>query len=198
MRGMGELVLIRHGETEWSRSGRYAGRTDIPLTAEGVAAARALAPALARRAPIAAFTSPLSRAARTAELVGLIGAAPDPDLAKWDYGGHEGLTATQIRSTTPGWSLWRDGVVPGDTDHPGEDLRHVAARTDAVLTRVRPLLAHGDVALVSHGHLLRVLTARWLDLDPSLGQLFGHLPPGTFSVLGTEDEQPVVSSWNSR
>lgn len=111
---MGELILIRHGETEWSRSGQHAYRTDIPLTDAGVAAARALTPVLARRHLVAAFSSPLRRAMQTAELVGLTDVKPDPDLLEWDYGGYEGLTAEQIRETRPGWELWRDGVVPGD------------------------------------------------------------------------------------
>jgi broad specificity phosphatase PhoE len=196
MQAMGELILIRHGETEWSRSGQHAGRTDIPLTAAGVAAAKALAPALARRHLAAAFSSPLSRAMRTAELVGLTGIKPDPDLMEWDYGDYEGMTAAQIRETRPGWCLWRDGVIPGGAGHPGETLQQVAARTDAVLGRVRPLLNDGDVALVAHGHLQRALTARWLGLDPSAGRLFRHPDPGTLSALGTEHEQTVISAWN--
>jgi broad specificity phosphatase PhoE len=193
---MGELILIRHGETEWSRCGRHAGRTDIPLTDAGVTAARTLAPALAGLLLVAAFTSPLSRATQTAQLVGLTGVTSDPNLAEWDYGGYEGMTREEIRMAKPDWSLWRDGVAPGDADHPGEHLQQVAARADTVLDRVRPLLKRGDVVLVSHGHLLRVLTARWLDLDPSAGRLFRHPAPGTFSALGTEHEQAVLSCWN--
>ena len=168
MQGMGELILIRHGETEWSRSGQHAGRTDIPLTDVGVAAGRALAPALARRHLVAAFCSPLSRARRTAELAGLTGVKPHPDLLEWDYGSYEGMTEAQIWETRPGWNLWRDGVIPGAA-YPGETLQQVAARTDAMLDWIRPLLNDGDVALVAHGHLQRVLTARWLGLDPSDG-----------------------------
>lgn len=193
---MGELILIRHGETAWSRSGQHTGRTDLPMTDAGVAAARALAPALARRRLVAAFSSPLSRAMRTAALAGLADVKPDPDLLEWDYGGYEGMTEAQIQKVRPGWHLWRDGVAPGDADHPGEQLQQVARRTDAVLDRVRPLLSDGDVALVAHGHLQRVLTARWLGLDPSAGQLFGHPHPGTLSILGTEHDQPVISAWN--
>jgi len=196
MPGMGELIPVRHGETEWSRSGRHAGRTDLPLTGTGTTMATALAAPLARRDLVAAFSSPLGRALQTAELAGLTGAVPDPDLTEWDYGGYEGLTAGQIRRLRPGWDLWRDGVVPGDADHPGETLEQVALRADAVLARVRPLLRRGDVALVAHGHLQRVLTARWLGLDPSAARLFGHPHPGTLSTLGTEDEQAVVSAWN--
>ncbi|MFB6945432.1 histidine phosphatase family protein [Streptomyces sp. NPDC060286] len=193
---MGELILIRHGQTEWSLSGQHAGRTDVPLTEAGEAAAKSLAPRLAQRHLVAAFSSPLSRAMRTAELAGLTGVQPDPDLMEWDYGGYEGLTAAQIQETTPGWDLWRDGVIPGDAAHPGEELQQVAARTDAVLDRIRPLLADGDVAIVAHGHLARVLTVRWLGLDASAGRLLGHPHPGTLSFLATEDEQPFIAAWN--
>ncbi len=195
MMGMGELILLRHGETEWSASGRHTGRTDIPLTPRGEAAAAALAPVLARRQIHAAFTSPAGRAVRTAELAGLQDAKPDPDLWEWDYGGYEGRTTTQIQADRPGWYLWRDGVIPGDADHPGETVEQVGARTDAVLARVRPLLAGGDVALVAHGHVLRVLTARWLQLDADDGRLF-RLDTGTYSTLGTEHDYPVISTWN--
>lgn len=194
--GVGELILIRHGETEWSRSGQHAGLTDIPLTDAGVAAGKALAAALPRYHLVAAFTSPLNRALRTAELAGLVGVEPDLDLLEWDYGAYEGMTEAQITETRPGWNLWRDGVMSGDADHPGETLKQVAARTDAVLRRVRPLLNDGDVALVAHGHLQRVLSARWLGLDPSAARLLRHPDPGTLSALGTEHEQPVISLWN--
>jgi probable phosphoglycerate mutase len=192
---MGELILLRHGETEWSASGRHTGRTDIPLTARGEAAAAALAPVLARRQIREAFTSPAQRAVRTAELAGLRDAKPDPDLWEWDYGGYEGRTTQQIQAERPGWYLWRDGVVPGDAAHPGETVAQVGARVDAVLSRVRPLLSGGDVALVAHGHVLRVLTARWLELEPDDGRLF-RLDTGTRSTLGTEHDYPVISSWN--
>ncbi|MFB7321346.1 histidine phosphatase family protein [Streptomyces sp. NPDC056190] len=192
---MGELIVIRHGQTEWSLSGRHAGRTDIPLTDAGEASAKALAPRLARRHLVAVFSSPLSRAVRTAELAGLAGVRPDPDLMEWDYGGYEGLTAAQIQEMRPGWDLWRDGVIPGD-DHPGEQLQQVAARTDVVLDRMRPLLDEGDVAVVAHGHLARVLTVRWLGLDASAGRLLGHPYPGTLSFLAVEDGQPFIAAWN--
>ncbi|SEL14072.1 histidine phosphatase family protein [Streptacidiphilus jiangxiensis] len=193
---MGEIIVIRHGQTEWSLSGRHAGRTDVALTEAGEAAAAGLAPRLADRRLVAVFSSPLGRAMRTAELAGLTTAVPDPDLLEWDYGGYEGLTADQIRSSRPGWDLWRDGVVPGDADHPGEDLAQVAARADAVLDRIRPLLGQGDVAVVAHGHLARVLTVRWLGLAPSASRLLGHPHPGTLAFLAVEDGQPVVSAWN--
>jgi probable phosphoglycerate mutase len=192
---MGDLILLRHGETEWSRAGRHTGRTDVPLTARGEAAAAALAPLLAKRRIRAAFTSPATRAVRTAELAGLSAAAQDPDLWEWDYGGYEGRTTAEIQAERPGWYLWRDGVIPGDQAHPGETVEQVGARTDAVLARVRPLLAQGDVALVAHGHVLRVLTARWLGLPPAGGRLF-RLDTGTLCVLGTEHGQPVILTWN--
>jgi len=192
---MGDLILIRHGETEWSATGRHTGRTDVALTDRGEAAAAALAPALARLGIRAAFTSPAKRATRTAELAGLADARPDPDLQEWDYGGYEGLTTDQIRSQRPGWYLWRDGVIPGEGGHPGETIEQVGERVDAVLARVTPLLPAGDVVLVAHGHSLRVLTARWLRLDPAGGRLF-CLDTGTLSTLGHEHGQPVVLALN--
>jgi len=198
---MGELILLRHGETEWSRSGRHTGRTDIPLTRRGEEAAAALAPVLARRTIGAVFTSPAGRAVRTAELAGLTRpdvlyrVKTDPDLWEWDYGGYEGLTTPQIQRDRPGWYLWRDGVIPGDAEHPGETAQQVADRVDAALARVTPLLPAGDVVLVAHGHCLRILTARWLGLDAADGRLF-RLDTGTLSSLGTEHDMPVISSWN--
>ena len=192
---MGDLILLRHGVTEWSKSGRHTGRTDIPLTFDGEAAAVALAPILARREIVAAFSSPAQRAAWTAELAGLTDVKQDPDLWEWDYGGYEGLTTPQIREHRPGWYLWRDGVIPGNAEHPGESAQQVGERVDRVLARVHPLLADGDVALVAHGHVLRVLTARWLRLEPSDGRLF-RLDTGTVSTLGHERGEPVILSWN--
>lgn len=192
---MGQLILLRHGETEWSKSGQHTGRTDIPLTAAGEATAGVLASALAGYHVVAAFTSPASRAWRTAELAGLAYAKVDPDLQEWDYGGYEGRTSEQIRQDRPKWLLWRDGVIPGDAQHPGETVQQVGTRADAVLGRVRPLLTDGDVALASHGHLLRVLTARWLQLSPDYGRCF-RLDTGAISTLGTEHGQPVINSWN--
>jgi broad specificity phosphatase PhoE len=192
---VGELLLIRHGETEWSRSGQHTGRTDVPLTEAGIAAAMALADLISRRRVVASFASPASRATRTAELLGLPSVRVDPDLWEWDYGGYEGQTTDQIRAELPGWYLWRDGVIPGDAAHPGETVEQVAARADAVIGRTRPMLADGDVALVAHGHLLRVLTARWLGLEGAAGRLF-RLDTGTLSTLGTEHGEPVITSWN--
>jgi probable phosphoglycerate mutase len=192
---MGDLILLRHGETEWSLAGKHTGRTDIPLTPRGQAAAAALAPLLARRHIVAAFTSPAQRAVRTAALAGLADAKPDPDLWEWDYGGYEGLTTPQIQQTRPGWYLWRDGVIPGDAGHPGETIKQVAHRVGRLLARVVPMLADGDVALVAHGHVLRVLTACYLLLPPAGGRLF-KLDTGTVSTLGTEHAVHVISSWN--
>jgi broad specificity phosphatase PhoE len=207
---MGDLILLRHGQTEWSAAERHTGRTDIPLTAKGEADAEALAPLVARLAadsPVAAvFTSPARRATATAELAGLGapgapgaagGPAPkqDPDLWEWDYGGYEGITTAEIQRQRPGWSLWRDGIVPGDAGHPGETVESVGERVDRVLKRAAPLLSDGDVVLVAHGHVLRVLTARWLGLHPAEGRLF-RLDTGTISSLGTEHDQAVIQSWN--
>jgi broad specificity phosphatase PhoE len=207
---VGELILVRHGQTEWSLAGKHTGRTDIPLTSKGMTDAAALAPMLARRAaqsPLAAvFTSPAQRAVWTAELAGLGGPnsprsiggpAPkqDPDLWEWDYGGYEGITTAQIQAGRPGWYLWRDGVIGGDADHPGETVAQVGERTDQALERAAAFLPEGDVALVAHGHVLRVLTARWLGLPPADGRLF-RLDTGTVSALGIEHEVPVVLSWN--
>ncbi|HXZ71381.1 MAG TPA: histidine phosphatase family protein [Streptosporangiaceae bacterium] len=187
--------MLRHGETEWSRAGRHTGRTDVPLTPAGEAAAAALAPVLARHEICAVCTSPLQRAARTAALAGLSDVKQDPDLREWDYGGYEGMTTSQIRGQRPGWYLWRDGVIPGGAGYPGETVEQVGARADAVLSRATPLLADGDVVLVSHGHFLRVLTARWLGLGPAGGRLF-RLGTGTLCTLGTEHGEPVITSWN--
>jgi broad specificity phosphatase PhoE len=192
---MGELILLRHGETEWSVAGQHTGRTDIPLTPHGEAAAKALEPLLSRRDIVAVFTSPARRAVTTAAFAGLSNAQPEPDLWEWDYGGYEGLTTPQIQETRPGWYLWRDGVIPGNAAHPGETIEQVAQRTERVLARATPLLAGGNVALVAHGHVLRVLTACYLRQPPAEGRLF-RLDTGTVSTLGTEHTEPVITSWN--
>lgn len=202
---MGDLVLLRHGQTEWSLAGKHTGRTDIPLTAHGETSAASLAPLLAKRQFAAVFTSPASRAVKTGVLAGLDGAGPggtgrvpvkqDPDLWEWDYGGYEGMTTAQIQEQRPGWYLWRDGVVPGDARHPGESVESVGARADRVLARAAAFLRDGDVALVAHGHVLRVLTARWLALPAAGGRLF-RLDTGTVGTLGTEHAEPVILTWN--
>ena len=145
---------------------------------------------------MAVFTSPARRAVTTAALAGLENAQPSPDLWEWDYGGYEGLTTAQIQKNRPGWYLWRDGVIRGDAAHPGETIEHVAHRVGRMLARVAPLLAGGDVALVAHGHVLRVLTACYLRIPPADGRLF-RLDTGTVSALGTEHGEPVIASWNA-
>jgi probable phosphoglycerate mutase len=186
---MGELILVRHGETEWARDGRHTGRTDVPLTPRGEEQARALAPLLAERKIAMVLVSPAERARRTAELAGLTELETDERLWEWDYGAYEGRTTVEIRQERPGWWLWRDGVVGGET------VEQVGKRVDGALERVRPYLNEGDVVLVAHGHVLRVLTARWLGLPPKDGRLF-KLSTGTLSALGTEHGEPVISFWN--
>ncbi|HEX2312363.1 MAG TPA: histidine phosphatase family protein [Thermomonospora sp.] len=192
---MGEIIVLRHGETEWSRARRHTGRTDLPLTERGEEQARSLAPLVKSRPVVRAVSSPALRARRTAELAGLAVDEYDPDLWEWDYGGYEGITSAAIREERPGWYLWADGVIPGDAEHPGETVERVGERCDAVLGRIRPWLEEGDVAVVAHGHVLRILTARWLGLEPSAGRLFA-LDTGTVSTLGTEHGRPVIASWN--
>ncbi|MFG1874091.1 histidine phosphatase family protein [Sphaerisporangium sp. NPDC049003] len=191
---MDELILLRHGETEWSRDGRHTGRTDLPLTPKGEEQARALAPALKDERFSLVLVSPALRARRTAELAGLTGYELDANLWEWDYGGYEGITTADIRKRRPGWYLWRDGVIPGDAEHPGESIEQVAERADKVIARV--LQAEGTVVLVSHGHFLRVLTARWLALPPRDGRFF-TLDTGTISVLGFEHEEHAIARWNA-
>ncbi len=191
---VGEIVVVRHGQTEWSLSGQHTGVTDLPLLPEGEQQARALRGPLAGRSFVAVRVSPRERARRTAELAGLSTDTVDPDLVEVDYGRWEGRTTPDISAELGRtWSLWTDGTEPGDT--PGETLAQVAARCDRVLDRVRPRLADGDVALVAHGHVLRILTARWLGLDPAAGALFA-LHAGSFGALGHEHDRPVLSGWN--
>src|SRR5690606_20531402 len=167
----------------WSRTGRHTGRTDVTLTPVGEEQARALGPWFAAHPLAHVLVSPAARAQRTAELAGLDSVATEPELWEWDYGGYEGRTSAEIRHERPGWYLWTDGVIPGDSDHPGESIEQVGARVDAVLARIRDLLDDGDVGVVAHGHVLRVLTARWLGLEPEAGRLF-RLDTGTVSRLG--------------
>ncbi|TSB18189.1 histidine phosphatase family protein [Streptomyces benahoarensis] len=196
---MSELLLVRHGETEWSRDGRHTSWTDLPLTAEGEEQARALRPLLAHRRIASVRVSPMARARRTAELAGLDGARTDDGLREWDYGGYEGISTPDIQRERPEWFLFTDGTVPGPDGHPGESPEEVGARADAVLARVLPLLAadDGDVALVAHAHFLRVLTARRLGLPPSAGALF-TFGTGAVGILGTEHGRPAVVAWNAR
>lgn len=197
---MGDLLLVRHGETEWSRSGRHTGLTDVPLTEHGRQEARGLAPLIRSHRIGACFVSPLQRARETAELIGLSGAVRvDADLLEWDYGGYEGITTVDIQRERPGWFLFTDGVTPGPPKHPGESVEQVGARADRMLGKVDAALANteGAVVLVSHGHFLRVLTARRLGLPPQDGALF-QLATGALGRLGTEHGRPVVAGWNVR
>ncbi|GAA4582619.1 histidine phosphatase family protein [Planotetraspora phitsanulokensis] len=189
-----EVILLRHGETEWSRAGRHTGRTDLPLTERGEDQARALAKVIKGRQFALTLVSPAQRARRTAELAGAASYDVDPDLWEWDYGGYEGITTPQIRESRPGWYLWRDGIIPGDAEHPGETVGHVGDRADRVIAHVRP--AEGDVLIVAHGHFLRVLAARWLGLPADEGRHL-RLDTGTYSVLGYEHEEPVLMRWNA-
>ncbi|WP_430790912.1 histidine phosphatase family protein [Actinoplanes sp. G11-F43] len=188
---MAEIVLIRHGQTEWSANGRHTSYTNLPLTLEGERQARAIGARIAGREFAAVLTSPRQRARHTAELAGLTVTEVTEDLAEWDYGDYEGITTREIRAERPGWSLWTDGC-PG-----GESPEQAGARLDRVLSRARTLLSGGDVALVGHGHCLRVAGARWIGLPPSAGGLL-RLDTATLSVLGFEhDIDPVLSTWNA-
>jgi broad specificity phosphatase PhoE len=183
-----EVVLVRHAETEWSLSGKHTGRTDVPLTDAGREHARRLAPRLAGREFAAVLTSPMSRARETCELAGLGDQAQvRDDLMEWDYGEYEGVTTVEIRKTRPDWYLWRDGC-PG-----GEVAADVGARVDRVIAEVCGL--DGDAALFAHGHVLRVLGARWVGLPPQDGGRFA-LSTGTLSALGYERDTPVFWRWN--
>lgn len=190
----GRLVLVRHGQTEWSRDGRHTGRTDVPLTDAGEQDARSLAPRLRTFDFALVLCSPLERARRTAELAGL-GPTPDDDLLEWDYGGYEGLTTPEIRERLgdPTWTVFADGVVAGST--PGETVEEVAARASRVLVRVQEPLTRGDVALVAHGHLLRILAATYLHQDARFGASL-LLEAGALCVLDTEHGVPGIRSWN--
>jgi probable phosphoglycerate mutase len=183
-----EVVLVRHGETEWSRTGRHTGRTDVPLTEQGRRDAEAVGVTLRGRRFALVLTSPLARAAETCRLAGLADLAERRDeLMEWDYGAYEGRKTAEIRKERPGWTLWRDGVPDGET------VAQVTARADSVIAELRS--ARGDAAVFGHGHLLRVLAARWLGLDPAAGALFA-LDPATISILGYERETPVLRGWN--
>jgi broad specificity phosphatase PhoE len=196
---MGDVILVRHGQTEWSRDGRHTSWTDLPLTAAGEQQALALAPLLAERDIALTLCSPMARARDTAKLVGLEQVRIEPDLHEWDYGGYEGITTADIHRTRPGWNLWSDGVAPGPEGHPGETPEQVGARADRVLAEVRETLdATGrDVVLIAHAHVLRVLTARYLGLPPAAGAMF-MLATSTMSRLSSEHGIPALASWNER
>lgn len=184
-----QVVLVRHGETEWSATGRHTGRTDVPLTDEGRRQAKALGRCLEGWTFALVMASPLQRATETCRLAGL-GAAMHvrDDLREWDYGEYEGRTTADIRAGRPGWTLWMDGV-PG-----GESAEQVGRRADRVIAETRA--TPGDVALFGHGHILRVLAARWLDLPPDRGRGFA-LDTATISLLGFERETSVIAGWNT-
>ena len=182
------VVLVRHGETEWSRDGRHTGRTDIALTAQGRRQAEALAAPLHAWQFALVLTSPLQRALETCRLAGYgTNAQVRPDLMEWDYGRYEGRTSREIVAQNPGWSLWRDGAPDGET--PAE----VGHRVDPVIREVRQTA--GDVLVFAHGHVLRVLTARWLGEHPEGGRHYA-LQTATLSVLSHEHDDPVILRWN--
>jgi broad specificity phosphatase PhoE len=183
-----EVVLVRHGETEWTRTRQHTGRTDLPLTEEGREQARLVGEALQGRTFGLVLTSPLRRARETGELAGFGEAARARDeLAEWDYGEYEARTTAEIRAERPDWSLWRDGV-PG-----GESPSDVGRRADRVIEEIRT--AGVDTLVVGHGHQLRVLAARWLGLEPADGRLF-VLGTATISILGYERETAALLRWN--
>ena len=184
-----KVYLLRHGETEWSLNGRHTGVTDVPLTENGRMIARLLQPILGKEKFALVLTSPLQRARETCELAGLAPLAKiDRDLMEWNYGGYEGLTTEQIRQTKPDWSVFRDGC-PG-----GESPLQIGARADRVVAKVRA--ADGNVALFAHGHILRVIAARWINLSASHGEHF-LLDTATLNVLGYYREAPAFKIWNA-
>jgi probable phosphoglycerate mutase len=184
-----KVYFLRHGETGWSLNGKHTGVTDIPLTENGRMAARLLQPILARETFALVLTSPLRRARDTCELAGLGQRANvEIDLIEWNYGEYEGLTTEQIRVARPGWSVFRDGCPAGETPD------QVGSRADRVLRKVRA--AEGNVALFAHGHILRVLAARWINLSASYGEHF-LLDTATLNVLGYYRESPAFKIWNA-
>jgi len=187
---MGEIVLMRHGETEWSATRRHTSYTDLDLLDAGVEQAKALAAAVAGRTFVAVVSSPRRRALRTAELAGLTPTEVTEDLAEWNYGEYEGVTTADIHRHSPQWSLWTDGA-PG-----GEMPDEIGRRVDAVLDRVAPLLDGGDVAFIAHGHSLRVVGARWVGLPAAGGGLL-RLDTATISVLGFEHGRRAIRRWNA-
>jgi probable phosphoglycerate mutase len=183
-----EVWLVRHAETEWSRTGRHTGRTDIPLTDIGRDVAWGpLRARLDGHAFALVLCSPLTRARDTARLAGLECSGLRDDLLEWDYGEYEGITTPEIREQRPSWYLWRDGA-PG-----GESPDDVAARCDRVIAEARAV--DGDVALVAHGHILRALSARWVEEPVAFGGRL-HLGTGSISVLGYEREVACIKLWN--
>jgi probable phosphoglycerate mutase len=185
---MTQLWLIRHGETAWSLSGQHTGRTDVPLTPHGVEQARLLAGRLANKQFSLVLTSPLQRARETCRLAGqLRDARVEEDLMEWDYGAYEGRTAAQIQMEVPGWTIWKQPPPLGETPE------QVGARADRVIARASS--AAGDVALFGHGHILRILAARWLRLPAISGRHFA-LDTASLSFLGHEHDEPAIRGWN--
>ena len=182
------LWLFRHGATEWSRNGRHTGVTDLPLLPEGEATARRLSSVPREHRFSLVLSSPLTRARRTAEILGFHDVEIDDDLHEWNYGDYEGITTKVIRETVPGWTVWSHPCPNGETGV------EVAARAQRVIDRA--LATTGDVALIAHGHYLRVLAATWLGLPPEDGRLF-DLGTGTYCVLGFEHEYRTVIRWNA-
>jgi len=187
------VFLVRHGETEWSVTGQHTGRTDIPLTGEGRRQAKRLGARLARERFAVVLVSPLVRALETARLAGFATGEKDSvaeieaDLIEWDYGAYDSLTAADIRRERPGWTPWEGGFPRG------ESLDDLTARADRVLARMRAV--DGDVALFAHGHILRVIAARWLEQPAIMGSRY-YLATATLSVLGCERETAVIERWN--
>jgi broad specificity phosphatase PhoE len=181
-----ELVLIRHGETEWSKSRHHTGRTDIPLTEHGRQQAVHIADAIGTFDFTRVFASPLTRAWETAELIGLEPTADD-NLLEWDYGKYEGTTTAETRKEIPGWSVWTHPIIDG------ESIEDVGLRTDALIERM--LCLEGPIALVAHAHILRILGARWIGLPPVEGRRF-TLDTTTISILGWERENRAMLRWN--
>lgn len=184
-----EIFLVRHGETEWSKSGQHTSHTDLPLIEAGRERAKALGTELSGHAFELVLSSPLRRALETAELAGFGGRIEvTDDLREWEYGQYEGITTPQIRERNPGWNLWRDGCPDG------ESPEEIEARADRVLARIREL--SGDVLVFAHGHILRVLSARWIGLPVSGGSRLA-LKAGALCVLGYERETEVIQRWNA-
>ncbi|MFD3403834.1 histidine phosphatase family protein [Kribbella sp. NPDC058693] len=182
------VFLVRHGETEWSRSGRHTSVTDLPLTPEGERVAAGLKERLAGESFDLVLTSPRQRARRTAELAGYPDAVVDDDLVEWNYGDYEGITTADIRKTVPGWTVWDDPVPNGETP------AQLTTRLDRVAARIAAV--PGDVLVFGHSHALRGLTARWLELDVTEGRHF-VLNTATLSTLGWERGSPAILHWNS-
>jgi probable phosphoglycerate mutase len=183
------IVLVRHGETDWSRDGMHTGRTDRPLTETGRTEATALASRFDGHPFSLVLTSPLRRARDTASLAGFPGAVLDADLVEWDYGDYEGRTTSDIQGEHPGWDLFRDGVPHG------ESIDDVAARAERVIARVRA--ASGDSLVFAHGHVLRVLTARWLDVDPAFGARLAFGPAAVSELADDKAHGPLLQTWNT-